>query len=535
MRILLFFFIALFFTTQGFAAPATPALSRTILSIEVIGNTLLSDDQLSKATAPFIGKDLSLAEINNIVTAITDAYRKNRFFLVKVYLPEQKIKAGKVQISVLEGVISHFSVTGNRFYKTSFIKKHFLNVETPTGGKLKSVRRAALLLNDYPDLKAEILFKPGTVSGTADLEVAIKDEQPAHVSLDYNNFGSKLISRHRFGIGFDIGNLVADGHNISLRGMFGSPIHELKYYRVEYTAPYDYTGHKVHFMYARGDLDLGGEFANNGIDMTTEAVGLSVSYPFLKTHLQELLGELGFEANNLRQPAPDRNDRIRVIRGRADYTQFSEDTRDFLSVTLTQGLGSLLGGTENNSALTSRPGADDLFTKAAIDWVRVRLIPQPYFIPHPYSLIIGGAAQISSDNLVVGEQFSVGGPNSVRGYPLGEFLGDNGYRLSTEIRVSPFAGPEKIQGAFFLDHGGSFTKQSATHDFKHYLTGIGFGVRMDFPGQVILREPDSETGKPGYLIDYYYQVRADLGFPIGDRPVTQGRGPIFYLQVVGRF
>ena len=69
-----------------FALATKPStLSYTILSVEVTGNTLLSDDQISEATNPFIGKDLSLNEINKIVSAITEAYRKNNFFIVQVY------------------------------------------------------------------------------------------------------------------------------------------------------------------------------------------------------------------------------------------------------------------------------------------------------------------------------------------------------------------------------------------------------------------------------------------------------------------
>ncbi len=505
-------------------------ISHTILWVEVTGNTLLNDDQIAQATTPFIGKDLSLDEINHIVTAITDAYRKNRFFLVQVYIPEQEIKAGKVRVAVLEGGIGNLKVSGNRFYQTSFIRKHF-----DLGGNLESLKQAALLLNDYPDLQAELFFKPGTVPGTADLEVVVKDEQPMHLSLDYNNFGSKAVSRSRFGIGVDMGNLIQDGQVLSLHAVFGSPLRGFAYYQGSYMAPYGYTGNNVHFTYARGDFDGGEELSRLNDNMETESFAFSLSRPFLKTHLQELLGEVGFEANNFSGVASSQNrsvrDRMRVVRGRAAYQRFSEETRDFLSITLTQGLGSLLGGTENGDNLTSRPGADDLFTKGTIDWVRVRSIPQPYFIPHRYSLMIAGSAQVSSDSLVVSEQFAGGGADAVRGYPVGAFLGEDGYRFSTELRISPFPDPEKIQAAIFLDHGGSFTKKESAH----FLTGLGLGVRVNFPGAITLQEPDRETEAPGYRVDYRFQMRADIGFPVSERSLLQGGGPIFYLQAVGRF
>ncbi len=514
-----------------FALATKPStLSHTILSVEVTGNTFLSDDQISEATTPFIGNDLSLNEINKIVSAITEAYRKNNFFIVQVYLPEQKIESGKVAIAVSEGTVGNLVITGNRFYKTSFIQKQF-----PNKASITSLKQSTLLLNDYPDLQAELILKPGTVPSTADIEVRIQDEQPIHASLEYNNFGSKTISRHRFSIGFDMGNLLQDGHNLSLRAVAGSPLKSIAYYKAEYTAPIGYTGNKGHFIYAGGDFDLGGAFINLQSEMKIESVGLSVSHPFLKTHLKTLVGELSLTANHFKQTILDRTDRIRVLRGKMHYKRFDEDTRDFLSLTLSQGLGSLLGGTSNNDPMTTQPGADDLFTKARVDWVRVRSIPQPYFIPHRYTLIIAGSAQISADPLVIGEQFSSGGYDSVRGYPIRESLGDHGYFLSSELRISPFSDPRKIQTALFFDHGGTFTKQSSTATTDHSLTGVGFGVRINLPGAVIIREPDSENGTVGYFVDYRFQLRADVGFPMGDRAVSQGRYPIFYLQAVGRF
>lgn len=539
ITVVLFFLFSLSFSSPVFSQTPSTSVVHTIESIAVIGNTLLDDALIEEVTAPFIGKELSLYEIQKIADALTAVYREHRFFLAHAYLPGQEIKGGNVQIAVMEGTIGQVEIIGNQFYQDDFIKKHFIQIDEASGVQMDKIRRSAFLLNGYPDLKTELLFQPGTEAGTSDLQVTVKDNQPTHLELDYNNFGARVVSRHRFGLRFEIGNLIADGHLLSLRVVTGIPSNETASFFGEYTAPIGYTGKKGRFVYGQSNFEVGQEFTPLGIHTKTESVGFYMSDLFLMTAEEEILGTVGFEANNMKQTmlqGPFRGDRIRVLRGEARYHRFSEQTRDFLSAQLSQGLGSFFGGTKNNSSQTSRMGADGFFTKVNMDWTRVRLLPAPYFIPHPFSLLLLGAGQVSLNRLVVGEQFVAGGPDSVRGYSIGESLGDHGYRLSAELRVSPFPDPEKIQVALFLDHGGTFTRGIGnTPNNDHILTGVGFGVRFNFPGAVVLKEPVSETQEPGYILDYRFQIRADFGFPMGERFASQGSGPVFYIKAIGRF
>jgi hemolysin activation/secretion protein len=369
------------------------------------------------------------------------------------------------------------------------------------------------------------------------MEIRIKDYQPIHLALDYNNFGSKLVSRDRFGIGVEMGNLLADGHLLSLRSVLGSPLKNMTSTKGDYTAPLGYRGHTLHFSYMRGDFDVGRAFEKLDIQMKSESMDISLSYPFVKERFSGFSGEVGLVRNNFTQSALGQitsQDKIRVLRGGLDYYKAADVTRDFLSFRLFQGLGTFMGGMGRESPSPSRQAADNQFTKGTVDWVRVRAVPEPYWMYHPFSLIFAGGIQWSSDNLVVGEQFPLGGPDSVRGYPSGEFLGDHGYRMSSELRVSPFPNTEKIQGAFFVDHSGGFIKKRLGADMEeHYLTGMGLGVRFNFPGSVHLREPGPEI--PGYIIDYQFQIRADMGYPLYPRPSSSGKSPVYAIQAIGRF
>src|SRR4029077_11503587 len=50
------------------------------------------------------------------------------------------------------------------------------------------------------------------------------------------------------------------------------------------------------------------------------------------------------------------------------------------------------------------------------------------------SLLFSASGQLASGNLASAEKMSLGGPNGVRAYPVGEATGDSGIVTQTELR-----------------------------------------------------------------------------------------------------
>jgi len=145
------------------------------------------------------------------------------------------------------------------------------------------------------------------------------------------------------------------------------------------------------------------------------------------------------------------------------------------------------------------------------------------------SLIVRGEGQVSSNTLVVGEQFSLGGPDSVRGYAVGEYLSDMGYRLNTELRLSPLLDKGLLQAVFFVDAGVGRIQDVLPEKGEKKegsLTGTGFGVRV--------HKDYSVRGKNAGPLGF--DVRADVGFPLEDGPgVEEKAGAVFYFQALVRY
>jgi hemolysin activation/secretion protein len=193
-----------------------------------------------------------------------------------------------------------------------------------------------------------------------------------------------------------------------------------------------------------------------------------------------------------------------------NYDWIDSTGRNYISLSLYQGLGQALGAMENNYAKSSRYGADNRFTKAYLNLARVQRIVDRV------SILLRGSGQVSTRPLVAIEEFYIGGADSVRGYPPGEFLGDDGYNVSTEIRVSPLPDPEILQLAFFVDHGGVSIKDPPPGIKKYnHLTGGGLGFRLNLP--------------------YNINGRFDVGFPLQPTKVSNGNRPTLYIQAAVRF
>jgi hemolysin activation/secretion protein len=210
------------------------------------------------------------------------------------------------------------------------------------------------------------------------------------------------------------------------------------------------------------------------------------------------------------------NDHVRMAKLGIVYDRLDLSGRTYVSLYGFQGLGEVLGAMDNGAALTTRQGADNRFTKGTLAAGRVQSLG------HDALLLLKGSGQITTGPVVVIEQMLLGGPDSVRGYQLGERFVDEGYAVTAEARVPLLPSLlSALQGAIFVDHGGGRLRNPQPGErASSSLTGTGLGIQTELPY-------------------YSMRLRADVGFPLGPKPsggtVAGDRSPIFYLQATSRF
>jgi hemolysin activation/secretion protein len=92
--------------------------------------------------------------------------------------------------------------------------------------------------------------------------------------------------------------------------------------------------------------------------------------------------------------------------------------------------------------------------------------------------------QYTNDMLVTGEQFGLGGMDSVRGFSEREVTAETGFRGSAEVYTPDFGGQTGIGGArmralSFVDWGGAYRVNPAPGEIhRQHIASAGLGVRF---------------------------------------------------------
>ncbi|TLY20969.1 MAG: hypothetical protein E6K66_09500 [Nitrospirae bacterium] len=511
------------------SAPTTPESSRQPARSAIIkgflfnGNTVIGKEQLESITEPYIGQALELPLLESAAQAVTDYYRKKGYTLALAYVPQQEVTFGVVELAVLEGRIGDITVSGNKYYSSSFITGHFAQAMEENVPRNESLERGLLLLNEYPGLKTSATLEPGKSAGATDVHVTAEDKRPLHFMLDMNNYGFNNISRYRFGAGVEVGNVLVDGGTLTLNGIMGNHPNQLLFGMANYSMPIGVHGTKLVVGGSDGKFDVGGQldFLNIRGHITTGDI--AVTHPFIKSRFQNILGEVGFSAKHNKLTLLDNlisDDNIRALKLGVNWDRLDLSGRWYASVYGFQGLGQFLGGMSDNSVQSTRQGADNRFTKATLAAGRIQSLG------HNVLLVVKGSGQITTGPVVVIEQMLLGGPDSVRGYQLGERFVDEGYTVSAETRIPFFpslvpTALKETQGAIFIDYGAGLLRNPSPGEQRSTsMTGTGVGLQTQ-------------------LLWYSSSVRLDLGFPIGPKPIggtiAGDRSPMFYFQVMTRF
>jgi hemolysin activation/secretion protein len=258
-----------------------------------------------------------------------------------------------------------------------------------------------------------------------------------------------------------------------------------------------------------------------------EGWGLSLTHPFFRNRFHMLIAEFGFDLRDTTQNVfgnvLQSLDRVRLLKFGVSYQGTDVTGRSFASVYLYQGLGTAFGGSSNNNPVSSRQDAGNSFTYATINLTRVQTITS--FL----RAIVRASGQVTSAPLVVSEQFSLGGPDTVKGYHFRELVGDNGFNAGAELRVLPIPGEradeksEIFQLSLGIDYGLVEQRKPAPGEDKtQRILGYGPGVRLNVPFEIFSRKN-------------YFWTNFDVGFPISPSKNADGSRPVYYVQTGVRF
>lgn len=484
------------------------------------GNQVLSESWLQTLTARYSNTEMTFEEIRSMTRKITEAYRRKGYFLARAYLPVQDIVDGQIRIIIAEGRLGEVTVEGAQYYREDFILSHF---RPDVKGVLHYHRflRALLILNEYPGLDVRAVVRRGKEPNTADLVLKVEDHNPAKFGFDANNYGSRYVSRSRYGVYFNLSNLIQSGDSLAVRGMTGSPIHSLGFGGLDYALPVNSYGTRAILSWSWSDFDVQREFRAIDSAGGSRVAGLSLQHPVQRTRRSSLDIFSGVElkeSDNYLLGATSSTDDIILMRTgfKGSYTDFVRG-RNHYSMVLN------LGDNRSDTA-PSRVGSSGNFMSGQIEIGRFQeFLFDTYLYAH-------SNIQLTGDDLPVSEQLAIGGAGTVRGYPQAEYLGDYGFAASLEWMIPPlFLDQQKmpfldkewtdfLQFVTFVDHGQVYLKNPQPGESENEdISSAGFGVRLDFGGGLF--------------------VKFDVGFPFAGSESSDGSNSAghFFIQKEFKF
>jgi hemolysin activation/secretion protein len=511
------------------ALPVSPTLRVRVSKFTFSGNTLFSDETLAEVVKDFVGRELDFEGLNDAATKVRAYHRERGYFLAQAYLPQQAIRQGVVEIAVIEGRVGIVELQRRPASRLAeWLLAGILDAHLKSGDIITEtgLEKPLLLINDLPTAAVTSEIRPSETVGAADLRVNVD----GGVGLlngyaDLDNQGSRFTGDWRAGASLNVNNPLTIGDQVTLRAFTTDG--DMTFGRIAYIVPAGFWGTRIGASLTAFDYRLGKDFASLDADGDGLVKTLFAFHPLYRTRNTNLIAQLAYEDKDL----VDRIGQTDTVEERFFETLkagFVGDWRDrFLggglnafSVTYTVGdlrIAPADLAQQDQDPLTGL-NTQGTFRKWNYDFKRLNRITDNL------SFLFALFGQQASKNLASAEKMSLGGPNGVRAYPVGEANGDSGNLIQSELRylwprLKVLDGDVMLMAHF--DWGQVYVNENPlASETKNKRSIAGYGVG----GQV---------GREGEFI-----VRASASWPRGDEQPTADlaeRKPRAWLQAVKWF
>lgn len=455
----------------------------------LVGNTLLSTEELRKALAPFTDRVMTLAQLKDAADWVTTTYREAGW-MVRAFLPQQEIKDGIVTIQIIEAIFGGASVQGaepKRIEASRLVRMAQSQLESGKPLNARRLDRVLLLLDDLPGVGVSGHLVQGQREGETNLVLVATDDKLLTGSTSVDNQGSLRTGADRISVNLAVNSPARMGDALAINAMKTQGV---DYQRWAYTVPAGADGWRwgVHASNLNYRV-VADEFASLNPNGAATTVGWDLSYPLLRSLVQNI--NLAFSFDDKR--FDNSINSVTTAYGIKAYNA---------SLTWQQMDGWGGGGSSSASTVltTGQKTNESPYTKLNISMGRLQKLSQSF------SLNASATAQASNVNLDSSEKLYLGGATSVRAYPTGEAGGSMGHTLSLELRQRFDNG---LTWAVFYDHGRVQANvdnnlSTAASPSAWYLQGAGLSL--------------------GWQSKKGVDIKASVAQRMGDNPAPQSNG-----------
>jgi hemolysin activation/secretion protein len=494
-----------------------------VKKIEVVGSTILTSAEVEALTVPLQNKSVTLSQLRDIADQITQIYQDRNFITSRAILLPQDIKNGIVTIQVREGALERVdvkragNVTGR--LNDNYIRDRILQAAAPPLSFAQLEDELQLLRADplIGDIRANLTT--GSKDNQSVLQITFTEAQTFSVRPFVDNYGNPSTGIYREGVNLQELNATGNGDSLLL-GYTRSGSADV--YQVNYQYPINPKNGTLGFNFSASQNPVI-EPPFDTLNILTDSFTFELAYrqPIVRTPREEFalgisaaiensgsfLGGRSFNFQNFK--FDDGGSQTRVIRLIQDYVSRDPGGAWALRSSFNAGLD-VLGAT-----IRTDGSPDGRF----FSWIGQVLRVQRLGSDRDTLAYFRLNMQFSGDQLLSLNRFSIGGPQSIRGYRQNQLTGDSGIQASVELQLPVARDAEGVAIVKLLPflEAGTIWNNSGINPSPQSLIGLGLGA--------------------SYQPIRNLTIRIDYGIPLIDakNPGTNLQDSGLYFSVNGNF
>lgn len=482
-------------------------------TIELKGCESLSPSLFEDMLARHRGRTVSLGELKSLAKEIEREYLRQGV-IAAVFIPQQQISQGSVALQVVEARMGHLEIKEHDYFDEDRLW-YYMRLVPGNVLRYDELSRSLTAMNKNPDREVKAALHSGARPGTTDITLTPKTRFPVHASGSFDREGGMTTGKDRFSVGLRHNNFLGFDDALYSGYNFGKRFDGKYLYHLVPVSP---DGMSFLYGYSTSSSAPAKDLESYAIRSGAETFSFSLKQDLYRDN--ENIGEMtvGMDAKDktvTMSSGTYNRERLRVlklggrymVKGLGNVTSFSPE--------ISQGIEAF-GASDKNNPLASR-GSSSTFTRANLS------------LQHRRSLSAGLEAtvkaegQLSSTMLPSSELLNLGGIDSVRGYPPGDYAADTGAIISNELSLpisflpyewklphSASSLSRDAKAVLFVDYGHGRRRGNAANDEKSVnMLGAGAGLRLKLYDQA--------------------NLRLEWGFPVGDDTLTHSADSWFHF------
>jgi hemolysin activation/secretion protein len=486
------------------AAEAAPVSGQQfdVLEYRVLGNTQLPAEDIERAVYPFLGPQQDLASVEQARSGLEQAYRQHGYGTVYVDIPEQSVDSGVVRLRVTEGRLRKVAVEGARYFSGRQIRAALPSATVGAAPALPELQAELAAVNARtPDRQVTPVLAAGTLPGTVDLKLVVKDTLPLHGSVEVNDRYTADTTRLRATLALSYDNMFNRQDSLGVQYQTApQETSEMGVLAANYTARLNSRGDSLSLLYVNSD--------SNVAALGTLAV----------------LGTGQIYSLRYQRPLVNSFDSVQSVSFGVEYKDFSEvirleDDEDFATPISYLNFSLSHFGTWRTSGAQYSLSSSVNFgpragTNSDLEFANKRYRARPNYLylrsdaaarirlPLSSALRLRLGGQYAPSPVIANEQFAIGGFDGVRGYLEAEELGDRAVRTSIELAPPPLrlaAGRVTVEAFGFFDWARVWTvsplpDEPAWSTLRSWGAGLALNAFDHVSGTLMWALPRANSG-----------------------------------------